>query len=291
MSARDKERYYWLKLDKNFFKRHDIKVLEGMPNGKEYVLFYLKLMLESVDHEGALRFNEWIPYNEEMLSAVTNTNIDVVRVAVRILEQYGMLEVFDDKTLYLRHVAELLGSETYAAKRKREQREDGLPGDNVPRLSPVCPQEIDIEKEIDTDTEITTSNEVVCRTKDVRQITTAWNELGLQQITKITPDSVRGKMLKARIREYGTDGVLSAIAKVKESDFLKGQNNKGWTITFEWFVKPNNFVKVLEGNYTEATAPKKQYVTAAQYQNPTAINTEQLQKIQAVFGIKGDNDD
>jgi len=32
---------------------------------------------------------------------------------------------------------------------------------------------------------------------------------------------------------------------------LKGQNNKGWTITFDWFIKPNNFIKVLEGNYKD----------------------------------------
>ena len=24
---------------------------------------------------------------------------------------------------------------------------------------------------------------------------------------------------------------------------------EGWIITFDWFVRPNNFIKVLEGNY------------------------------------------
>lgn len=286
MSARDKERYYWLKLDKGFFKRHDMKVLEAMPNGKEYVLFYLKLMLESVDHEGALRFNDFIPYNADMLAAVTNTNIDIVRVAINVLEQYGMLEVFDDKTLYLRHVADLLGSETYAAKRKREQREEGLPGDNVPRLSPACPQEIDtdIEKDKETDIDNTISDEIVCRTKDVRAITKAWNELGLQQITKITADSIRGKMLKARIREHGVDGILTAINNIRESTFLKGDNDKGWEITFEWFVKPNNFIKVLEGNYSAKQEKPKQYTTAAQYSAPGVIDVGLLNKIKDTMG-------
>ena len=58
-------------------------------------------------------------------------------------------------------------------------------------------------------------------------------------------------MLRARVSEYGVEGVLSAIEKVRASAFLKGQNAKGWVITFEWFVRPNNFVKVLEGNYDE----------------------------------------
>ncbi len=44
------KKFYWLKLNKDFFKRHDIRIIEDMENGKEYVLFYMKLLLESVDH-------------------------------------------------------------------------------------------------------------------------------------------------------------------------------------------------------------------------------------------------
>ena len=122
---------------------------------------------------------------------------------------------------------------------------------------------------------LTTSDEVVCRTKDVRHIVEAWNSLQLQQLTKVTADSIRGKMLKARIKEYGVDGVLNAIEHVRKSEFLNGNNNKGWTITFEWFVKPNNFPKILEGNFDnlqkeeqqQAKKPRK-YVTAEEYDPP-----------------------
>lgn len=49
------------------------------------MLFYLKMLLESIDHEGELRFSDAIPYNEEMLSVITDTNVDVIRQAMRIL--------------------------------------------------------------------------------------------------------------------------------------------------------------------------------------------------------------
>lgn len=97
----------------------------------------------------------------------------------------------------------------------------------------------------------TVSNETVCRTSDVRRVIEAWNETGLTQVARITADTNRGKMLKARIREYGVDGVLKAIENVKNSTFLKGQNSRGFEATFDWFVKPNNFLKVFEGNYTD----------------------------------------
>ena len=142
----ENKKYYWLKLKRDFFKRHDIRIIEEMPNGKDYVLFYLKLLLESVDHEGTLRFSDAIPYNEQMLSVVTNTNIDIVRSAMKIFIELHMIDVFDDQTIYMNEVEKYIGSETRWAEKKRVQR---AKVDNVPKLSSKCPTEIeiDIEKE------------------------------------------------------------------------------------------------------------------------------------------------
>lgn len=116
------KKFYWLKLKRDFFKRHDIRIVEEMPNGKDYILFYLKMLLESVDHDGALRFSETIPYNEQMLSVITNTNVDIVRAAMEVFKQLNMIEICDDATIYMREVEKLIGSETAAAERKRRSR-------------------------------------------------------------------------------------------------------------------------------------------------------------------------
>lgn len=104
------KKYYWLKLKRDFFKRHDIRIVEAMPNGKDYILFYLKLMLESIDHEGELRFSDTIPYSEQMLSVVTDTNIDIVRSALKIFTELKMMEVLEDETIYMTEVECLIGS-------------------------------------------------------------------------------------------------------------------------------------------------------------------------------------
>lgn len=122
MSTRDSKRYYWLKLHKDFFDRHDIKVIEDMPNGKEYVLFLVKLMAESVSHDGALRFSDAIPYSPEMLASVTHTNVDIVRSALRLFGELGLVEIMNDETLYVSLVERMIGSETGAARRKRVSR-------------------------------------------------------------------------------------------------------------------------------------------------------------------------
>lgn len=96
---------------------------------------------------------------------------------------------------------------------------------------------------------ITVSNDTV-RSTDVQRVIDAWNSLpGLSRITKLVSGSQRYEWLKIRIRDYGIEEVLRAIENIRSSPFLLGKSKGGWTITFDWFVRPNNFPKVLDGNY------------------------------------------
>lgn len=59
----------------------------------------------------------------------------------------------------------------------------------------------------------------------------------------------RKKMLKARMREFGKEALVSVFMKASVSDFLNGKNNRNFIASFDWLLKPTNFPKVLEGNY------------------------------------------
>ena len=86
----------------------------------------------------------------------------------------------------------------------------------------------------------------------IQPVIDAWNALadvGIRPIRNIGTGSKRSDLLRARIREYGQDTVIEAIGNIMESDFLQGKNGRGWMITFDWFLLPGNFQKVLEGNY------------------------------------------
>ena len=122
----ESKRYYWLKLDRNFFKRHDIRIIEALDHGKgkEYVLFYLKLLVESIDHDGALRFSQAIPYDEQMLSVVTNTDQEIVRQAIDIFKRYGLMEIEEDGTIFMTGLPNMVGSEADSTARVRKYREN-----------------------------------------------------------------------------------------------------------------------------------------------------------------------
>ncbi len=122
MEEKQEKKRYWLKLDKNFFKNSQMKVLRNMPNGKDYIIFYLSLMLESVETVGHLRFTSLVPYNDEMLAAITETNIDIVRSAVKVFCELGLMQIFDDGTIFMPAVPKMTGKECESAERVRRYR-------------------------------------------------------------------------------------------------------------------------------------------------------------------------
>ena len=137
-------RYYWLKLKKDFFKRHDIRILEAMPDGHMSVLFYLKLMLESVDHEGELRFSEKTAYSPEMLATITDTDIEIVKTSLERLSELGLIKITRNGTIVIEKLKSMVGFETKWAEKKRAWREEqkNANEDNVLDMSSTCPQSV-----------------------------------------------------------------------------------------------------------------------------------------------------
>jgi hypothetical protein len=78
-----------------------------------------------------------------------------------------------------------------------------------------------------------------------------WNTLPdtVTKVNRISQKGTRKSLLDARLKEYGIENIHKAIENIANSEFLLGKNNKGWTVKFDWFILPNNFIKVLEGNY------------------------------------------
>lgn len=123
----DNKRFFWLKLKEDFFEDETIEWLEEQPNGKEYVLFYLKMCLKSLKHDGKL-YREVgtriIPYDIKKLSEITKTPVDTVMIATKVLSEIGLVQRMDDETLYMNQVMNMTGkSDSTNAERQRRFRE------------------------------------------------------------------------------------------------------------------------------------------------------------------------
>ncbi|HHD2791843.1 hypothetical protein [Clostridium perfringens] len=124
-------------------------------------------------------------------------------------------------------------------------------GQSVPRVGTKCPN-----KDTPIRDSINNISKDILSSTHVQRVIEEWNSIGLQKIISINAGTNRYKSLKARINEYGIENVIKAIKNINESSFLKGQNNRNWIVNFDWLVKPNNFIKVLEGNYKDENGGK-----------------------------------
>ena len=86
----DNKKYYYLKLKEDFFDREEIKLIERMENGHEYVNILLKLCLRSLKRGGMLMAMDKVPYDLHMISAVTGNGIDAVRSAIEVFRRFDL---------------------------------------------------------------------------------------------------------------------------------------------------------------------------------------------------------
>ena len=83
----------------------------------------------------------------------------------------------------------------------------------------------------------------------LNRIADAWNRLPLQKVNRFT--ETRKARTEALLAQYPADEIIRAIESISHSRFLLGGGAKGWHIRFDWFIRPENFRKVLEGNYLD----------------------------------------
>jgi hypothetical protein len=90
----------------------------------------------------------------------------------------------------------------------------------------------------------------------VPEVVEGWNErlgpVGLPRVVKLT-DS-RKRQTQRMAKAYPVDDWIAVFAKVEQSPFLRGDNDRGWKADFDFVLNEKNFVKILEGKYDRQQA-------------------------------------
>lgn len=116
-------KYYWLRLKEDFFDDKVVRYLRRLPEGDSLVIIYLKMQLKSLKTDGILKYDGIMPTCEEELALAIDENPMLVTGAINALVQMGVVEKWDNDTLYMRAMQELIGSESDSASRVRKHRE------------------------------------------------------------------------------------------------------------------------------------------------------------------------
>lgn len=285
----------WIKITTDIFDDEKILLIESLPSADSIITIWFKLLTLAgkQNNNGVFLMNDKIAYTDEMLSTIFRRDLQTVRLALKTFQEFGMIDIVDGvitipnwnkhQTLDS-YEAKKERDRIYQANRRKKQRlialksSDTSPDKSSDTSSDIAISEEDKEEDKEIDIEIeeerekdnigTLSKDNVCRT-EVRQIIEKWNTLsvyGVKPIKKIGNGTQVFKQLCARVREYGIEDVLSAIDMIKDSDFLLGRV-KDFTITIDWFSKPNNFQKIYNGNYSNGNRKNNYQSQTAQMLN------------------------
>lgn len=206
------KKYYWLKVQRNFFRQKSVKKLKQSKNGNEKVLIYLELLALSLENDNKLIFEYVEDTFEEDLALEIDEDPKLVKETLEYLKNQNLIECVSESEYVLLEAFELTGSEDKTTKRVRKHREnkkdnlieeietdsnknetgcnvDETGGNKNETLEKEKEIEIDIEKEIDIDKN--TNKEKACVTylsDKTKKIKTA--DKNLSKITKLYESNI-----------------------------------------------------------------------------------------------------
>lgn len=269
----------WIKITTSMFEDEKIDFIESLPEADTILIIWVKLLTLAgkCNSNGFIFLTEKIPYTEEMLAHKFRRSLNTVKLALETLAKLEMLE-FDNNGFFkianwekhqnvegldkIREKTRLRVAK-HREKQKLKELEEGKSSvtGNV-TVTQGNATDIELDKDIDIDIE-----EDIDRDKDKNKINwsnilESWNSLP-DSINKIrTISGTRRDKVKTRMKNLNLteEDILKAIERIKESDFLQGQNDRNWTIKFDWLFKNDtNIMKLLEGNYDNKEIVKSKY--------------------------------
>jgi predicted phage replisome organizer len=245
----------WIKIVTDMFNHRKIKQIESMPDCDAVLVIWVKLLClaGSINENGAIIFTGEVPYTDEMLAQEFGRPVNTIRMALAIFEKYEMIEIVDNiycisnwkkyqSTEKLEQIREKTRQRVAKYREnKRIPEQISEKQDDVTLHVTQC-NAIELDKELD----INTCQKKIC----YEQYAEKWNSLYplFAKITKLTPK--RQALIKARLKEgYSQEDIFAVFDRASASSFLLGNGGTGWKADFDWVLKADRFVEIVEGKW------------------------------------------
>lgn len=241
------KRYFWLKLQQDFFGRKEIKMLRRIAGGDTYTVIYLKMLLKSLQTDGKLYYEGVSDDFIEEIALDIDEEYENVQVTVTYLRSKGLLIDSGIDEVELTSLRAMVGSETASAERKRRQRERDI----VTSQSQLG--HVEIEKKLDKSKEIKIDEEI----KDLSVVVTSLHSQLINSLSEngFMPNDIQPNQLEtlfAFVTDDGMDfGVVNNAIKVSSdmnarnfnyvNGILEKKLSQGVKTIADWNASESNF--------------------------------------------------
>lgn len=87
----------WIKIVTDIFDDEKILLIESMPSADSVIVIWFKLLCFAgkQNNSGVIMLNERIAYTDEMLATIFRRDVNTVRMALKVFEQFDMIRIVD----------------------------------------------------------------------------------------------------------------------------------------------------------------------------------------------------
>lgn len=248
----------WIKITTDIFDDEKILLIESMPSADSVIVIWFKLLALAgkQNNDGVFLMSNRIAYTDEMLASIFRRDVNTVRLALNIFQQFGMVEIIDNvitipnwgkhQSLDAYEKKKLRDRERIARKRAEQKALIAMSPDVSPDKSPdVAFSEEDKEEEKDIDKDNKREK------TDFQSVVDLFHKICVSYPRIRSLSEARKKAINARLKNYSIDDFKTVFENAEASSFLKGSNDRNWTANFDWLIADKNMAKVLEGNYAD----------------------------------------
>ena len=88
----------WIKITTDIFDDEKILLIESMPSADSIIVIWFKLLAFAgkQNNDGVFLMSNRIAFTDEMLASIFRRDINVIRLALRTFEQFGMIEIINN---------------------------------------------------------------------------------------------------------------------------------------------------------------------------------------------------
>lgn len=250
----------WIKITTDIFDDEKIILIESLPDAYAIITVWFKLLcLAGKQNNSGVFLLGRMPYTDKMLATIFRMKESTVTMALQTFESFGMVEIVDG-VITIPNWNKHQSLDAYEKKKERDRlyqaerraAQKALAEKSSDKSSYVVVSEED--KEIDKELELDNKIECVPAAQtqpsiDYEQFKNLYNGICVKLPQVKLLSGKRKKAIRDFLKQLTVDDFRSACEKANESDFMTGSNDRGWKADFDFMIRVDKAINILEGKF------------------------------------------